>query len=126
MDHAVLVDIDVNAGAKIVEALDTAGVDFEVALFATFREYYDPRLVFAAKWLDPLGPRVGYEEFNKALGGKFTVWGSPQISIMKTTDPFIESLRRVFGKSTSVYGMRLGGQSFGGRYIEDGYVYRIK
>lgn len=126
MDHAVLVDIDVNAGTRIIEALDDAEVDFEVALLATFAEFYDPRLVFAATWLDPLDPRNRYEEFNKALGDKFTVWGSPQVSIMKTSDPFIDDLRKRFGKSASVYGMRLGGQSVGGRYLEDGYVYRIR
>jgi hypothetical protein len=37
-------------------------------------------------------------------------------------DPFIRELRNVFGKTASIEGMRLGGQSFGDRFIEDGYV----
>jgi hypothetical protein len=41
------------------------------------------------------------------------------------TDPFVRQLRRRFGKAKSVEGMRLGGQLFGDRYIEDAYVYRI-
>ncbi|MGA8109919.1 MAG: hypothetical protein WB974_10810, partial [Acidobacteriaceae bacterium] len=54
-----------------------------------------------------------------------TVWETPTIFIMKTTDPFVRSLRKVFGKAKSVTGMRLGGQSWGGRFVEDGYAYKI-
>jgi hypothetical protein len=41
------------------------------------------------------------------------------------TDPFIRALRRLFGKTKSVEGMRLGGQMIGDRFVEDAYVYRI-
>jgi hypothetical protein len=41
-------------------------------------------------------------------------------------DPFIRELRRIFGKTKSVEGMRLGGQLFGDRFIEDGIAYRIR
>jgi hypothetical protein len=40
-------------------------------------------------------------------------------------DPFIQELRKLFGKAKSVAGMRLGGQSFGDRFVEEGCVYRI-
>jgi hypothetical protein len=40
-------------------------------------------------------------------------------------DPSIRELRRLFGKTKSVEGMRLGGQVFGDRFVEDAYVYRI-
>jgi hypothetical protein len=34
-------------------------------------------------------------------------------------------LRRIFAKTKSVEGMRLGGQMIGDRFIEDAWVYRI-
>jgi hypothetical protein len=40
-------------------------------------------------------------------------------------DPFIKSLRRMFGKTKSVEGMRLGLQTIGDRFVEDAFVYRI-
>jgi hypothetical protein len=40
-------------------------------------------------------------------------------------EPFIRDLRRIFGKAASVEGMRLGGQTIGGRGLDDAYVYRI-
>jgi hypothetical protein len=39
-------------------------------------------------------------------------------------DKFIRELRRDL-KGENLEGMRLGGQSFGDRHIEDAYVYRI-
>jgi hypothetical protein len=50
---------------------------------------------------------------------------SPPILILPMDDPFIKALRRLFGKSRSVEGMILGGQSIGNRFVEEGYVYRI-
>ena len=41
-------------------------------------------------------------------------------------DPFIRVLRKIFGKTRSVEGMRLGGQMIGDRFIEDAYVYRVR
>jgi len=46
---------------------------------------------------------------------------------MRSMDnPFIRDLRRVFASAADTYGMRLGGQIFGGKYLEDGFVYRIR
>jgi hypothetical protein len=41
-------------------------------------------------------------------------------------NPFIRDLRRVFASAADTYGMRLGGQTFGGKYLEDSFVYRIR
>ena len=45
--------------------------------------------------------------------------------ILPTNDPTIKHLRRSFGKTKNVEGMRLGGQMIGDRFTEDAYVYRI-
>jgi hypothetical protein len=45
--------------------------------------------------------------------------------ILPMKDPSIKALRRLFGKTKSVQGMRLGGQLIGDRFVEDAYVYRI-
>jgi hypothetical protein len=47
------------------------------------------------------------------------------VGIFRTYDPFIRSLRKTFAKAKSVEGMRLGGQTFGDRFVEDAYAYRI-
>jgi hypothetical protein len=41
-------------------------------------------------------------------------------------NPMIQALRRVFATTKDTYGMRLGGQTFGDKFIEDAFVYRIQ
>jgi hypothetical protein len=41
-------------------------------------------------------------------------------------NPFIKALRRTFAEVSDTYGMRLGGQKFGDKYLEDAFVYRIR
>jgi hypothetical protein len=38
----------------------------------------------------------------------------------------IRELRNLFAATKDTYGMRLGGQTFGDKYIEDAFVYRIR
>lgn len=126
MDHAVLVDIDVNLGTEVLKVLDSTGTDIKVALWATFSEYYSPRLVLSAEWLDVYGGSAKYGKMWELLNGKFSVSNSPTLLLMNTTDSFIKELRERYANLEDVKGMRLYGQSFGGRYVEDGYVYRIQ
>lgn len=46
--------------------------------------------------------------------------------LMGNRNPFIRELRRLFGKTASVKGMRLGGHRIGGMWLDDAVVYRIK
>jgi hypothetical protein len=48
------------------------------------------------------------------------------IKLESNSRPLIKALRKMFGNTASVKGMRLGLQSIGGTWIDDGYVYRIK
>jgi len=125
MDHAVLVDIDVNLGAEILGVLDSARAKMEVALWATFTEFYSPRLVMAAEWLDAFSGSAKYGKVRELLDGKLPTGTRPTLLLLNTTDPFVLELREQYGQVKEIRGMRLYGQSFGGRYVEDGYIYRI-
>jgi len=127
MDKAALVRTDVDKGPAIISTLDNAGFKVNVALWASFADYEEPRLVLASRALDEEGPLNAYGVALDALK-KHNIsvnWGPPLL-ILRMTDPFIKDLRRIFSRTESVEGMRLGGQSFGGRYLLDAYVYRIK
>ena len=126
MDKTTLVNIDVSLGDEVVKALDAAGIEANVALWVWLSEYEDWRLVLASRRLDKEGLRRSYELVNRATDtAGIAINRAPSILILKMTDPFIRELRRIFGKATSVNGVRLGGQSIGNRFVEEGYVYRI-
>ena len=126
MDNTTLVEIDLKKSARIVSALESHGIPVVAALWVRFPEYEDWRLVLAAKELDKLELRDAYLKVNKIVKeAGITVWEIPTIYLMKTTDPFIRALRKIFGKAASVVGMRLGGQTWGDRFVEDAYAYKI-
>lgn len=126
MDKAALVNIDIGRGAEVLDILDRAKIRPTVAMWAHLSEYEDWRLVIAARGFDELELRAAYRLLHDTLRAEdMGPEKRPATMIFATTDPFIKGLRRMFGKSKSVEGSRLGGQMFGDRFIEDAFVYRI-
>jgi len=125
MDQATLVNLDANAGLKVLDALDEAQIKVAVALWMISSDYDDWRLVLSSSSLDQTHPLKAYEKVAEALRDRF-VYILPPILILPTKDPFIRDLRRIFGKVKDVTGMRLGGQTIGNRFISDAYVYRVQ
>jgi hypothetical protein len=124
MDKTTLVGLDLSEGAKAVTTLEENGIKLKVALWMVTPEYEDGRLVLASDALTQVDPLKDYERVAVILRSAFT-YDVPPILILRTTDTFIRTLRRIFGKAKSVQGMRLGGQQIGDRYLEDAYVYKI-
>ena len=125
MDQAILVGTDIEIGRDAVDALDLAGVKPVVAMMAVFPEYGDWRFVLASPDLDQKHLLKAHEEVAGILRGDF-VPRLPVTMILPVKNPFIRELRKIFGKTKSVEGMRLGGQTFGDRFVDSAYVYRIK
>jgi hypothetical protein len=126
MGQALLVSIDLDTGTEILRILDEASLKVNVALWALLEEYTDWRLVFASRRFDAVGTLEAHGIVNDALRATgFPIENKPSILILPMTDPTIRSLRRIFGKTKTVAGMRIGGQQFGNRWVEDGYVYRV-
>lgn len=126
MDQAILVDIDFKKGERVISALENAGIRLTVAMWVHFSEYEDWRFVLASKDWDALDRGDAYLKVNRILKeAGMSVRQTPLIFIMGTTDPFIRALRKVFKNTKDVTGMRLGGQKWGDRYVDDAYTYKI-
>ncbi len=101
-------------------------IKVSAALWAFLPEYEDWRLIVSARQLDLPDSRDAYGLLHRSLApAGFVPRNTPPIMIFPTKDPFVRELRRIFGKTKSVEGMRLGGQLIGDRFVEDAYVYQI-
>ena len=126
MDKAAMVSLDIDRGSELVDALERAKLKVSVALWTYLSEYEDWRMVVSARKFDSLDPRDAYRLLHSSLAtAGFTPEKPPPIMILPMADPFVKELRRLFAKSQTVEGMRLGGQMIGDRFVQDAYVYRI-
>jgi hypothetical protein len=127
MGTAALVSFDIENGQSVIKALDDDGKAPAVALWAKLPDYENWRLVLASDRLDQSSPFSGYSEINEAIEkAQIPINRQPTVFLRPMSNPMIEELRRVFGSTADTYGMRLGGQMFGDKYLEDAFVYRIR
>ncbi len=110
----------------MVEALDQAKLKLDVAVWAFLEEFRDWRLVIASRELDKIGSGVYGAVLDALREAGISVEERPSMLILRMSDRTIKDLRRLFGKTKSVEGMRLGGQLFGDRFFIEGFVYRIR
>jgi hypothetical protein len=126
MAPATLVSFDIENGKNAIDALDKAGKTPLVALWAKLPDYENWRLVIASDRLDQKSQFSGYSEINEAMEkAGIPNHRQPAIYLRPMDNPFIQALRRIFASAKDTYGMRLGGQTFGDKYLEDAFVYRI-
>ena len=127
MAPTTLVNLDIEDGEKAVKALDEAGMSPNVALWAKLPDYDTWRLILASEKLDQESQFAAYSSMNEAMDkAGISIRRQPSIFLRPMNSPLIKSLRSVFGAAKETYGMRLGGQTWGDKYLEDAFVYRIR
>lgn len=127
MDKTTLVTADFATGAKILKILDRSGLLISLAMWVRVPEYDDWRFVVSSHRLDDAEPAKAYGLIHDALErAGFPLEQTPPLLIFRMDDPFVRTLRRIFNKTRSVEGMRLGGQTIGERFVDDAILYRIQ
>ncbi len=125
MAKTLLLGPDLDLGKRFIELLDAAEFPVTVACWLRCEEQFGEawELVLGSQLYDTLGPKQAYRRLIDALppikASEF------QIRLLGNRHPLVKGLRKAFGKAGSVEEMRLGGQGFGGVWIDDGYAYRI-
>jgi len=127
MGTPALVSFDIEDGEKVVDALDKAGLSPNVALWAKLPDYEDWRLVIASDHLDQSSSRSGYSEINDAIRlAGIPIHRKPTIFMRPMNNPMIKALRSTYASMGDNYARRLGGQTFGDKFLEDAVVSRIR
>lgn len=124
MVRETLVGLDIELGDRILAVLDAAHFTVPVALWIRRGGEDKFRLLLATPLYDRLGEGDVYRKLVDTLWQ--TDYDSSPIQLTSTRTPLIRALRQNFGKSTSVAGLRLGGQTLGDTWVQEAYVYRIR
>jgi hypothetical protein len=127
MGASTLVTFDIENGDSVIKALDDDDKAPNVVLWAKLPDYEDWRLIIASERLDQLSPFAGYSQIIGAMDkAGIPSHRRPSILLRPMSSPMIQALREVFASAKDTRGMRLGGQQFGDKYLEDAAVYRIR
>lgn len=127
MGSETLVSFDIENGKEVIDALERDGKNPNVALWAKLPDYESWRLVIASDRLDQKSQFSGYSEIVEAMDkAGIPIHRQPSILMCPMDNPMIVALRSIFASAASTYGMRLGGQVFGDKYLEDAFVYHIR
>jgi hypothetical protein len=127
MDQAFLVDMQRNAAARAAAEIQRSSPDVDVIVAAKFAEYSSPRLVLASSAFAGHSLIFDYMKFGELLQKIGEEEDEPpSLLLMSTDDPFVTELRRSVGPVNKAKGLHLSGQSLGGRFVEDAYVYRVQ
>jgi hypothetical protein len=125
MVKETLLNSDVAFGERVIQRLDASGLPVSVALWLRKGEEEPFQLLLGSSFYDKLGHEKAYLKLAHAVTPEEN-WVSIHIRLRGIRDPLIRALRKIFGKTANVDGMRLGGQTIGGVWIDDAYVYRIR
>jgi hypothetical protein len=123
-----LVRPDISFGSEILDLMDRNKFPVSVALWLKERDSDEWNLLLGTSLYDRQGAQGAYLRLLAALSsegrGPVALSDYP-INLRGNRDPLIRGLRKLFAKTASVEGMRLGGHVIGGIRIPDAYVYRI-
>jgi hypothetical protein len=121
-----LLSIDIEIGVEVLKVLDAADLRISVAGWLFLPDHESWWLVLASRQFDAVGEREGrglmYAALKKA---GFPIHKEPSAMILAMNHPSIRDLRRKRGKLKVIEGLRLGPETIGKWFIEDGYAYRI-
>ena len=121
-----LVSSDLEFGNATLAALDAAHFPVTVAFWQYSEDDGDWTLVLGTPLYEKFGAKEAYLRLIAALSTKKPIALSElPLRLEGNRSPLIKGLRKLFGKAASVEGMRLGGHSVGGVWVDDAYIYRI-
>ena len=127
MAKTILVGPDLELGERILHSLDEAKFPVSVALWISMdEENRNWTLLISTPTYDHESPGEAYRQLVAALQSTGYTLGQLPTRLESNRKPLVKALRRIFGKTASGHGMRLGGQMIGGVWVDDAYVYRIK
>ena len=127
MAKTILVGPDLELGERILHFLDRAKFPVSVALWIMMdEEDRNWTLLISTPIYDQEGQGEAYSQLVTALQSTEYTLGQLPIRLESNRKPLVKALRKIFGKTASVHGMRLGGHMIGGVWVDDAYVYRIK
>ncbi|MBI1749191.1 MAG: hypothetical protein HY234_05140 [Acidobacteria bacterium] len=117
----------ISAGRKLIELLDTDGIDVVAAYWLFREESNDWRLVLATSLVDSEGPRKTYSRIQVMLDARpdeFPWLNLRNITVVSPEDSFVRVLRTAIRTDRGLHSIRFSRSRINDVFVEDAYIYR--
>lgn len=126
MDTTALVEDEIAAGERLIDALDAAGFDVRAAFWMRLPESGDWRLFVASPTVERHGHLAAYQELVRiARESRIPTGVLHRVSLVFTSDPTVTLLRSAVSTGPGISRIIFRGNAINGVYIEDALLYRI-
>ncbi len=127
MVTATLVDRAIGVGRDVLNALDTAQVEVDVALWLFDSDSETWLLALASAQLSALGPKQAYAAIQAVLATlKPRDVTLQDITVRSWDSPMIRALRTVAASGAKLEGTHIRASVLDRVYIENAFVYRVR
>lgn len=127
MAKETLLESDIAAGARFIEALDEDGEAVDTALWFYYPDLSQWKLLIASPAFEKDRPTSSYTKVSKLLSNEDEVGRSISISdikILTAKDPMRRLLKGIIRTGKSLDRIRMTSNILNGIYVEDALVYR--
>jgi len=126
LDNAILVGPNIDAGKRLLQALDIAKIKVDAAFWFYREASEDWRLYIATPLVQELGPRMAYSKVLDVLREEriqdLDFW---KLSVVDVTDNLVTVLRLAVSTDAGISDISVNGNSVNGVYIRAAHIYRM-
>lgn len=129
MVKGALVDRLAAVGRKLVELLDTTGLEVKSALWLYRPESSDWMLLLACPETESLGPRVVYEKVQRVFMSHrkdLEPLTLGDVVVTGPSEPLVQLLRGVLQTGPGISEIRFTGNRIDNTFIEDALIFRLQ
>lgn len=119
----------IKEGEALVQALDSAGVSPDAALWFYFPDISAWKLLLAEVKVGPEGPRESYRTIQRTLNrlrNQLAHLSLQDVALVKPDAPPVKLLAQVITTGSGIGGIRFSRNVINGTLIEDAYIYRLR
>lgn len=128
MDQTTLVERDIEAGQRLIRALDEAGYPVVAALWYYLAEEGEWRLMIASPRVNTDGPISVYTEIQRVLTAESIPLPLVQVSAVEDDNPVVTAFRLFAGTDGAPFlgGVPYSRTSVGDQFVIQAYLYRAE
>ena|SRR5258708_37790826 len=127
MAKETLLESDITAGARFIEALDKDGNPINAALWFYYPDLSQWKLLLTSPKFDKSNPTISYTEVSKILSAQDEADQNISIAdvkILGEKDPLRVLLKAIIRTNKGIHQIRMKSSVLNGIYVEDALIYR--